>query len=259
MTSQFGGQAGDQAGSQAGGQPGGSDGCDWQARCQVLEREMEELASAISHDLRAPLRAVDGFARAVERQYADALDAEGRLFLTQIRQGAQLLGRHIEAVVQLARLSVAPLQRQPVDLDPIARQLADELRARAPERPVQLDIQSGLATDADPTLVRRLLEVLLANAWTATRDQPVTRIAVGSDGPGERSFYVRDNGEGFDRGQATRLFEPFARIHPGREGEGLGVGLAVARRIVARHGGTIDAEALPGKGATFRFTLSPAS
>jgi signal transduction histidine kinase len=230
---------------------------DWRARCETLEREVTELASAISHDLRAPLRAVDGFARAVERQYAASLDAEARVFLAQIRQGAQNLARHIDALVQLARLSVAPLQRQMVELDPIARQLADELRARAPERPVQLEIQSGLAIEADPTLVRRLLEVLLDNAWTATRDQPVARIAVGRDSGGQRGFYVRDNGEGFDRGQATRLFEPFARVHPSREGEGLGVGLAVARRIVSRHGGTIDAEALPGKGATFRFTLSP--
>ena len=110
--------------------------------------------------------------------------------------------------------------------------------------------------EADPTLVRRLLEVLLANAWTATRDQPAARIAVGREATSR--FFVRDNGEGFDRGQATRLFEPFARIHPFREGQGLGVGLAVARRIVARHGGTIDAESLPGKGATFRFTLAPA-
>ncbi len=240
--------------SEASGEMSG--GGDWRNRVQVLERDMDEMASAIAHDLRAPLRAVDGFSRAVERQYGATLDAEGQLYLSQIRQGAHALARHIDALVQMARLSVMPLQPQSMDLSQVAREVIDTLRKAAPERRVQVEIQDGLQVEADPTLVRRLLEELLANAWAATREQPDARITVARDAGG--GFQIRDNGEGFDRAQARRLFEPFARVRPAREGDnGLAVGLAYARRIVARHGGQIEADSAEGQGATFRFTLTP--
>jgi signal transduction histidine kinase len=231
-------------------------GEDCRGRCQALERELGELASSLAHDLRAPARAMSGFARALELQYGAGLDATGREYLRQIQEGALGMSRHIEAVAQLALVSAAPLQPAPVALDAIARDVLAALARRAPGEQRQVVVQDGLAAVGDPHLLRRLLECLLGNAWRFTGGRSGGSIEVGQRRAGGVTlFFVRDNGAGFDMRYAGRLFKPFSRLHPASGDEGPGIGLAIARRIVRRHGGTITAEGEPGKGAVFTFGL----
>lgn len=221
-----------------------------------VNRELEAFAHSVSHDLRAPLRAIEGFGRVLEQRAGAQLDAEARHLLDRMRAAAVRMETLIDALLRLARLSQGPLTCRHVDLTAAARRIAGELRAADPHREAVFVIAEGMSADADPALVEVLLRNLLGNAWKFTSKQARAKIEVGT---AEGAFFVRDEGAGFDMEHASRLFQPFERLHSHEEFEGTGIGLATVRRIVHRHGGTIWPEAAPEKGATFFFTLGTAS
>jgi light-regulated signal transduction histidine kinase (bacteriophytochrome) len=229
----------------------------WGEELERTNRELDAFSYSVSHDLRAPLRAIDGFSSALDKEFGEGLHEHGRHYLGRIRAGVARMSDLIEDLLGLARISRAPLARQPVDLSGIARSVAAELASRPPGRVVEVRIEEGLSADADPRLATVALENLIGNAWkfTGKRDEP--RIEVGRAPAAGRAFFVRDNGAGFDMAHADRLFGPFQRLHSEAEFEGTGIGLATVQRIVRRHGGRIWAEGEPGKGATFHFTLEP--
>lgn len=210
----------------------------------------------VSHDLRAPLRVVDGFARILKEDYGRQLDRIGNDHLDRVLGAAARMNAMIDAMLSVARLTTQPLTRQPVDLSQIARYIVDDLRRSHPQRRVEVKVQAGLRAVGDPTLLRQVLENLLANAWKYTGQREQARIGLCAlDLDGQRVFEVHDNGAGFDMRHADRLFGLFQRLHGSHEFPGTGVGLASVQRIVRRHGGEIWAEASPGEGARFRFTL----
>jgi signal transduction histidine kinase len=229
---------------------------DWQKRYELLENDMRELASAMAHDLRAPLRAVDGFSRALAGECAGRLEGEADRYLGLVRDSARRAGVLADGLVALARLSVAPVRRQPVDLSALAWQLLAELQAAERGRNVQAQIAPELWVEADPQMLAVLLSSLLSNAWKFTAPVAAPRIQLDRQVQDSRPIYrVADNGVGFDMGRTERLFQPFGRLHASHEFPGLGLGLARARRVVGRHGGEIWAASSPGKGSTFSFTL----
>ena len=229
------------------------------SQLEVANRELESFAYSVSHDLRAPLRAIDGFARAVLEDHGERLPPEGRAYLERVCHAAERMGRLIDDLLALSRVTRREMHRRPVDLSALARAVADELAAAEPGRKVEVRIAPGLVAEADPGLVRLLLENLLRNAWKYTRPRKRARVEFGAErgAAGATVFYVRDNGVGFDPRHAGRLFQPFQRLHRDEEFEGTGIGLATAFRVVRRHGGRIWADAEPGRGAVFRFTLEP--
>lgn len=214
----------------------------------------------VSHDLRAPLRIVDGFARILKEDYGRQLDRIGNDHVDRIIGAAARMNAMIDAMLDLARLSASTLDRTRVDLTAMAHEIADELQRQDPQRQVTWDIAPGLKVQGDPTLLRQVLDNLLSNAWKFTGRTADARIAFTACAhDGERCTYeVRDNGAGFDPRSATRLFGLFNRLHSASDFPGTGIGLASVRRIVRRHGGDIVAEGRPGEGARFRFTLPEA-
>ena len=222
-------------------------------RLAATTRELDALSYGISHDLRAPLRHVSGFSRALLEDCAHQLDATGQDYLHRIVAGADRMAAMLDGLLELARLGRAELRREPVDLGALAARAADELTASAGARSVRVDIAAPLVATGDARLLRVLAGHLIGNAWKFTAHEPTAEIAVGASG-GE-GFYVADNGVGFDMSQAERLFVPFQRLHPADRFPGTGIGLATAQRIVHRHGGRIWADAAAGEGATFTFTL----
>lgn len=213
--------------------------------------ELETFSYSVSHDLRAPLRGIDGFSRELERDYGETLDDRGRHYLTRIRVATSRMSRLIDDLLDLARLSRKSMNRTTVNVSELAASVGGEVRDRAAGRTIDLRVEPGITADGDPHLLRIVFENLLGNAVKFTSRRPDAVIEVGtSDG----AIFVRDNGVGFDVAHAGKLFAPFQRLHTS-EFEGTGIGLAIVQRIVHRHGGTIRAEALPGHGATFTFTL----
>ncbi len=230
------------------------------AELEAANRELESFAYSVSHDLRAPLRAIDGFVRAVLEDHGARLPPEGQAHLERVRHAAQRMGRLIDDLLMLSRVTRREMVRRPVDLSALAREVASELAEREPGRRMTVRIAPGMRAEGDPSLLRLLLENLLGNAWKYTRPCPDAVIEVGCEqgpGGGGMVYFVRDNGVGFDMRYAERLFAPFQRLHRDDEFEGTGVGLATVQRIVHRHGGRVWAEAEPGRGAIFRFTLAP--
>jgi light-regulated signal transduction histidine kinase (bacteriophytochrome) len=219
----------------------------------MANRELERFAYSVSHDLRAPLRAIDGFSRLLGERYAGALDDEGRDYVARVRNAASRMGSLIEALLKMARLGRGGIHPVALDVGRMAADIVGELRANEPGREVEVSIAPNLRAVGDASLVRNLLENLLGNAWKFTRDSRPARIEVGREPGG--AFYVRDNGAGFPAEYADKLFRPFQRLHSQEEFAGEGVGLASVRRIVERHGGTIRADSVQGQGATFAFTL----
>ena len=215
-------------------------------------RDLESFAYSVSHDLRAPLRAIDGFSRLLLERHGEAIGEEGREHLLRVRKAAARMGSLIESLLKMARLGRGGLKPAKLDLGRIAADIAAELRANEPERDVEVVIAPGLEAVGDPNLVRNLLQNLLANAWKFTRDRERPRVEVGRKG---EEFYVRDNGAGFPAEYTDKLFRPFQRLHAQEQFAGDGIGLASVKRIVERHGGTIRAEGAEGEGATFWFTL----
>jgi two-component system, NtrC family, sensor kinase len=221
----------------------------------AANRELEAFAYSVSHDLRAPLRAIRSFTQALEEDAGERLEAESRDHLRRVVAATGRMADLIDALLELSRVSRAELGRVRVDLAVIAAALVDELRVRDPGRTVEIVIGPDLVAEADPRLARVLLDNLLGNAWKFTSKTERARIELGvDDRSGARTFYVRDNGAGFDMAHAANLFAPFQRLH-GAEFQGTGIGLATVRRIVERHRGRIWAESAVGAGATILFTL----
>jgi signal transduction histidine kinase len=218
--------------------------------------ELDALMYSISHDLRAPLRAMDGFSHVLLEQYGERLDERGRDYLSRVRAGAQQMGTMIDQLLRLSRLAQSDLHPEHVDLSAMARGIAAELRNAEPDRRVEFVIADGITAWGDPHLLQTVLENLLANAWKFTSTRQHARIELGMTRHADRpAYFVRDDGVGFDMAQADRLFGSFQRLHHEDEFPGPGMGLAGVRRIVARHGGRVWAEAEPGRGATFTFML----
>jgi light-regulated signal transduction histidine kinase (bacteriophytochrome) len=220
---------------------------------EIANRELETFSYSVSHDLRAPLRAIDGFSQALLEDYSAKLDERGLGYLQRVRRAAQRMADLIDALLLLAKVTRAPIAPAPVDLSRVARFVAAELHAADPERPVELVIESELNAYGEPNLIALVLQNLLSNAWKFTRRAAFAQVIVGKNSEGE--FFVRDNGVGFDMAYAGKLFGAFARLHHVEEFEGTGIGLATVARIVHRHGGSIRAEGEVGAGATFYFTL----
>lgn len=230
------------------------------AELQATNRELESFSYSVSHDLQAPLRVIDGFSAALQEDYGDKLDAQGKDGLARVRAAAQRMGRLIDDLLRLARLAKAPVTLLPLDVGALAREIARTLKEEAPARQVRWEIEEGLRVHADRGLFEIALKNLIANAWkfTARTAQPVIRVGALEE-KGVRTLFVADNGAGFDMAHAERLFAPFQRLHGAEEFPGTGIGLALVQRIVHRHGGRVWAEARPGEGATFFFTLGPAA
>ena len=233
-----------------------------QERTKQLEetnRELDAFAYTVSHDLRAPLRAIDGFSEALLDDYGGRLDEEGKRYLGYLREGTREMSDLIDGLLQLSRATREGIDPQPVSLSETARQVAEELRKADPLRSVELRIAPGVAAFADHRLMRAVLENLLGNAWKYTGQRSDGRIEFGIEAKeGKAVYFVRDNGAGFDMAYADKLFLPFQRLHRAEEFPGIGIGLATVERIILRHGGRIWAESAPGKGATFYFTLQEA-
>lgn len=219
--------------------------------------ESDNFSFTVSHDLRAPIRVVEGFTRIVKEDYGRLLDRVGNDHLDRVLGAAARMNLMIDALLTLARLSTQPLARQPVNLSQLASYVVDDLRRSTPEREADVEIEPGLQTQGDPTLLRLVLENLIGNAWKYSARSPRAHISLAATSHGGRPAYVvRDNGAGFDMRSAERLFGLFQRLHSASEFPGHGVGLASVRRIIRRHGGEIWAEAEPGRGAAFYFTLA---
>ena len=219
--------------------------------------ELESFAYSVSHDLRAPLRSIDGYSEALTEELGDALPDEAARYLEKIRSSTQRMGQLIEDLLNLSRLSRADLRPVPLDLSAMARQVVDVLRQRTPDREVEVNIWEDIKAVGDPRLVRIVMENLLDNAWKFTTGVERPAIEVGTmQEEGRSVYFVRDNGVGFDMAYSNKLFGVFQRLHGQNEFPGTGIGLATVQRVVQRHGGRIWVNAAPGKGAVFFFTLS---
>lgn len=218
-------------------------------------RELDAFSSAVAHELRAPLRGLNGFTQILLEDHAARVGPEAADYLTRIQTNVQRMGALIDALLGLSRLSRVELERRQVDLSALARSVVAQLAAAEPQRVVSVTVQDGLHAAVDPRLARTLLENLISNAWKFTANAAAARIAIGSDDG--RTLYVADNGVGFDPDQAGKLFSPFERLHASEDFPGTGIGLATVQRVVHRHGGRIWVEAQVDAGATFHFTLAP--
>lgn len=223
---------------------------------QAANKELETFSYAIAHDLRAPLRHIDGFARVLLEDYAKQLDETGRDYLQRILAASHRMAELIEDILELAKVSRIHLRQMEVDLSASAECVAGELRRANPDRRVEFVIQPGLIAVGDARLLRLVLENLLSNAWKFTRKRDAAKIEFGAEEvEGRTAFFVRDNGVGFDPQYAANLFKPFERLHHSDDFEGTGIGLAIVKRVVERHGGRVWAVGIEGRGATFYFRL----
>jgi DNA-binding response OmpR family regulator len=219
-------------------------------------RELEAFSYSVSHDLRAPLRSIDGFSQALLEDYTERLDAKGQNYLRRVVAAAQKMGELIDDLLQLSRAGRAELRRERVDVSAIALAIATDLRSSAPTRVATFEIAERLYADADPRLLRIVLENLFGNAWKFASTTAKAVIEFGATHvDGTPAYFVRDNGVGFSMAYAAKLFTPFQRLHSEAEFPGTGIGLATVRRIVERHGGRTWAESCVGEGATFFWTL----
>ena len=226
------------------------------ASLEASNRELEAFSYSVSHDLRAPLRALDGFSYLLKEEYADRLDDAGQEYLSRIRDASQRMGTLIDDLIELARISRLEMQRVDLDLTTLALEVAETLCEQAPQRQVSWDIAPGLRAHADLVLAKALIDNLLRNAWKFTAERTAARIEVGCKAKdGETIFFVRDDGAGFDQTYADKLFKPFQRLHDAKRFPGTGIGLATVMRVVSRHGGRVWAEGAPDQGAAFYFTL----
>jgi len=229
---------------------------------EELERknaELEAFSYSVSHDLRAPLRSIDGFSQLLLEDYRGKLDGKGEDYLHRVSESAQRMGELIDDLLLLSRVARAEMKRNPSDLSSIARAVFEELRSNDPDRRVDLRVAEDLVAEADNGLMRVALDNLLGNAWKFTAKVREARIEIGTEErQGGAVFFVRDNGAGFDMSYAENLFRPFQRLHTESDFPGTGIGLATVHRIIDRHGGRIWAEGAVGQGATFFFTIPPA-
>jgi PAS domain S-box-containing protein len=223
---------------------------------QAANKELEAFSYSVSHDLRAPLRSIDGFSQALLEDYADKLDEEGKNHLQRVRASSQHMAQLIDDLLKLSRVTRSEMRLEPVDLTAMAHALAADLQNTAPERQVKFVIAYGLVAQGDASLLRIAMENLLDNAWKYTSKHPGAQIEFGfSRNNGQSAYFVRDDGAGFDMTYADKLFGAFQRLHSVTEFTGTGIGLATVQRIIHRHGGRVWAEAKVNQGATFYFTL----
>ena len=226
---------------------------------RALNNELSAFAYSVSHDLRAPLRSIDGFSQILLEDKSEALGADGREHLGRVRAAATRMGDLIDDILMLSRITRDDMTPRTVDLTALARTVIDELRAREPERDVEFESNGALPAKGDERLLRIALTNLIANSWKFTRKRQPAHISFGGETrDGEATFFVRDDGVGFDMRYAEKLFGAFQRLHTVTEFEGTGIGLAIVQRIVHRHGGRVWAESEVGKGTTLYFTLPPA-
>ena len=222
-------------------------------------RELEAFNYTVSHDLRAPLRAISAFTALLASKHAEQLDPQAQQILARVTAAAQRMNEQVEHLLSLARIHRQQLVRADVDLSKTAQEVVSELRAASPERDVEVAIAPGLVAQADPGLLRAVLQNLISNAWKFTGQRSAARVEVGAEArPAGTTYFVRDNGAGFDMQYKDKLFRAFERLHADQEFPGTGIGLAIVERIVKRHGGRVWAEGAPGEGACVYFTLGPA-
>jgi PAS domain S-box-containing protein len=223
---------------------------------QIANKELEAFIYSVSHDLRAPLRHISGFAKAVVQGYTDKLDAQGRDYLDRISKGAEKMSALIDDLLHLSKISRKEVILGKVDLSAGVSSLVAELRLVNPRRDVQVEIRDSVAAIADPGLMKIVLSNIVSNAWKFTSQTEKARIEFGSmEQEGKTVYYVKDNGVGFDQSYANKMFLPFHRLHTEKEFEGTGIGLTIVERLIHRHGGKVWAEGKIGKGATVFFTL----
>ncbi|OHC71501.1 MAG: hypothetical protein A3H93_20380 [Rhodocyclales bacterium RIFCSPLOWO2_02_FULL_63_24] len=239
--------------------------CDRTSEMTALNKELEAFAYSVSHDLRAPIRSIDGFSLALLEDYGEHLDPEAQDYLSRIRGATLRMGRLIDDMLKLSRLSRTEMYHETVNLSAMAKRIAEDLLTREPERHVEFCIAENLTVRGDTSLINGLMENLLGNAWKFCSKHATAQIEFGildqSEEHGEnsghmRTFFVRDDGAGFDMSYAAKLFGAFQRLHTAQQFPGTGVGLAFVQRIINRHGGRIWAKGAPEKGATFYFTLA---
>jgi PAS domain S-box-containing protein len=226
------------------------------AQLQAANKELEAFSYSVSHDLRAPLRHINGFSQALLEDYTDKLDEVGKNYLQEVRSASQEMAQLIDDVLQLARVTRSEMRRELVNLSEIAQTVITELKKREPGRIVTIKVEEGLMTCGDKRLLKIVLVNLLGNAWKFTSKKERAEIAFGKEQKnGESSYFIRDNGAGFDMAYVAKLFGAFQRLHTASEFEGTGIGLATVQRIVHRHGGRVWAEGELSEGATFYFAL----
>ncbi len=226
------------------------------AQLEASNKELEAFSYSVSHDLRAPLRGIDGFSQAVLEDYDEKLDESGRSYLRRVRTASQRMSQLIDAMLNLARLTRAEIHTQTFDLSAMVRAVLDDFQKMEPDRQVECIVADNVFATADPQLLRAVLENLLGNAWKFTRNQARPRIEFGhGQYKGQAAYFIKDNGAGFDMTYVHKLFGAFQRLHAYTEYPGVGVGLATVHRIIQRHGGQIWAEGAVDQGATFHFTL----
>jgi PAS domain S-box-containing protein len=226
------------------------------AQLKAANKELEAFSYSVSHDLRAPLRHVDGFSQILLEDYAEKLDEKGRRYLQQVREASQQMAQLIDDLLNLSRVTRTEMRREPVDLSQMAEQITEMLKKTRPDRRVEFAIEKDLTTEGDARLLKVLLDNLLGNAWKYTGKRLQARIEFGQTArDGKVAYFVRDNGAGFDMAYVHKLFGVFQRLHTFTEFPGTGIGLATVQRIVHRHGGQVWAEGAVDQGATFYFTL----
>jgi len=226
------------------------------AELEAANKELESFSYSVSHDLRAPLRGIDGFSQALLEDYGDRLDRQGKNYLQRVRAASQRMAELIDDMLSLSRVSRGEMKREPVNLGALARSIATELHNADSQRQVEFIIIPELPASGDARLLRVVMENLLRNAWKFTGKNSTAKIEVGVDRRnGQPVYFVRDDGAGFDMAYAGKLFGAFQRLHSSAEFQGTGIGLATVQRVIRRHGGRVWAESKVGQGATFYFTL----
>jgi len=224
---------------------------------EAANKELEAFSYSVSHDLRAPLRTIDGFSMALLEDYGEKLDDDGRNYLMRVRTAAQRMSQLIDDLLNLSRVTRAPLNAEPTNLSSIVQRVVHELQQTNPDRIVDVSIMPNLVAESDPRLIKVVLENLVSNAWKYSSKQEFARIEFGvlEEAVNGRVYFIRDNGVGFDMAYVNKLFGVFQRLHTSSEFAGIGIGLAIVQRIISRHGGRVWAEGAPNEGATFYFTL----
>lgn len=226
------------------------------AQLAAANKELEAFSYSVSHDLRAPLRVIDGFSQVLLKHQLDKLDPQSQNYLQRVRAASQRMGQLIDDFLNLSRMTRSELYREAVDLSELVRTIARDLQQAHPERQVLFVIADGLVVKGDARLLRLVMDNLLGNAWKFTAKRPRSKIEFGrANRDGKTAYFVRDDGAGFDMAYADKLFVAFHRLHSRNEFEGTGIGLATVQRIIHRHGGRVWAEGAVNQGATFYFTL----
>ncbi len=226
------------------------------ALVEAANADLESFAYSVAHDLRAPLRSMDGFSQALQEEHSSQLDEQGQEYLNRIRRASRTMGQLIDDLLGLSRVIRTDIHKERIDLSELAENICLELKKSQPDRPVEFKIAPGLLVSADQRLIKIALENLLGNAWKFTSRLPMATIELGANPINNQwVFFIRDNGAGFNMAYANKLFKPFQRLHSQKEFPGTGIGLATVERIIHRHDGKIWTEGAVGKGATFYFTL----